>query len=81
MMSQPLKLRDPKRTTDTFPHTQIHGKTVLAFDERHKDYVEATPKEVREKPRVYRFWLECLRRTDRASDHQPDRRKQVKHGR
>jgi len=71
-MGAPLYKRDPMRTRDIFPDTQMHGDVVLAFDERHKDFVEVSPSTVRSKPRIFQFWLECRRKND--ADHKTERR-------
>lgn len=60
-MGLPIRFLYPNRTRDIFPETQLHGDVVIAFDERHKDYVEVSPEDVRNFPRIYRFWLACRR--------------------
>lgn len=48
--------RNPHRTKDIFPDTITHGVLIEGFDERIKDFVTVSPADVRNAPKVFRFW-------------------------
>lgn len=53
------------RTRDVFPDTQIHGETVLAWDEPSKQFVETAPEVVRSDIKRFRFWHPDRRKVKR----------------